>query len=89
MLSENPSVFLADFGQVVTSGIYSGLGIFDAPDQIDGLTLSTDYSVTIRASDFPNLGYGSSLSTGGKNFTVREVRAIDNGTFAVATLSKS
>lgn len=89
MLSENPSVFLADFGQIITSGIYSGLGIFDAPDQIDGLTLSTDYSVTIRASDFPNLGYGSSVTISSSAYTVREVRAIDNGTFAIATLSKS
>lgn len=90
-LSEDLSVFLADFGVPVTSGNISGHGILDMPGQLvaDGMIITTDYSLRCEASKFGGLAYGASIAVNSVNYTVRENRLIDDGAFCEITLQKT
>ena len=82
--------FLKDFGVPVVFGAIRTLGILDAPSEVvaGGMMLSTDYQLTFETSALPGLSYQSALTAGGVAFVVREVRALDDGVFSVASLSK-
>lgn len=88
--SEDPTVFLVDFGVPVTAGATSGLGILDQPGALvaDGMVISTDYTLRCEASKFGGLIYGAELTVEGINFQVRENRLIDDGTFCEISLQK-
>jgi len=88
--SEDPTVFLVDFGVPVTAGAISGLGILDQPGALvaDGMVISTDYTLRCEASKFGGLIYGAELTVDGINFQVRENRLIDDGTFCEISLLK-
>lgn len=89
--TEDPTVFLADFGLSVSSGGISGLGILDMPGTLtaDGMAISTDYTLRCEASKFGSLAYGASITVNSVNYTVRENRLIDDGTFCEITLQKT
>lgn len=84
------SEFLNDFGVVVVFGGITTKGILDAPGEVvaGGMVLSTDYQLTFQTSTMTALDYQSALTAGGVSFIVREVRALDDGAFSVASMSK-
>jgi hypothetical protein len=84
------SEFLNDFGVAVVFGGITTKGILDAPGEVvaGGMVLSTDYQLTFQTSTMSALDYQSTLTAGGVSFIVREVRALDDGAFSVASMSK-
>lgn len=90
-LTETLDVFLADFGVSVTNGVTSTTGVLDMPSEIiaGGMVITTDYALTIKASVYPNLKHGDSLTVNGAAYTVREVRLQDDGAFAVVYMNKT
>lgn len=91
MITESPAVFLNDFGVPVTDGTVTGKGVLDMPSEIiaGGMVLTTDYTLTILASEFGSKKYGDALTINGAAYTVRECRLIDDGLFAQIFLSKT
>ena len=63
---------------------------FRAPDEsvLDGLVLSTDYTIRYPASRLPSLAAGESVVIAGDSYQVREVRALADGSERRATLTK-
>jgi hypothetical protein len=90
-LTEDLDSFLRDFGVPVTFGSLSAVGILDIPSEIiaGGMVMTTDYSLTFKTSALTGLGYQSAITVDGAAYTVREVRAQDDGRFSVAYLSKN
>lgn len=89
-LTEDLNLFLADFGVTCTAGAVTAQGILDMPTQVvsDGMVLTTDYMLTAQTSDFGNLLYGAGMTVDGVLYTVREVRAMDDGKFCEIGLQK-
>jgi hypothetical protein len=89
-LTEDLSMFLADFGVTVTSGAVSGMGILDMPSQVvaDGMVLTTDYRLTVKTSEFGGLIYGAGVTVDGVNYQVREAMKIDDGQFTELMLTR-
>lgn len=90
MLSENLDAFLGDFGVTVTNGTVTTKGVLDMPSEViaGGMVITTDYALTVKSSAFPGLQYGDALTVNGAAYTVREVRAQDDGQFSIVYLSK-
>jgi hypothetical protein len=90
-ITEDLDIFLADFGVSCTAGAVTANGILDMPSQIlsDGMVLSTDYTLTARASNFGTLIRGSSITVDGTAYTVRETMLIDDGKFVQIALQKT
>ena len=90
-ITEDLDIFLADFGVSCTAGAVTSNGILDIPSQIlsDGMVLSTDYTLTARASNFGTLIRGSSITVDGVAYTVRETMLIDDGKFVQIALQKT
>jgi len=90
-ITEDLDIFLADFGVSCTAGAVTANGILDMPSQIlsDGMVLSTDYTLTARASDFGSLIRGNSITVDGIAYTVRETMLIDDGKFVQIALQKT
>ncbi len=63
---------------------------FRAPDEtvLDGLALSTDYTLRYPLARLPDLAPGQSVTVAGLAYQVREVRAIGDGSERLATLSR-
>jgi hypothetical protein len=91
ILTETTDTFLADFGVAVVFGAVSGLGILDMPDTIvgDGISVSADYTLLVKASVFGALKFGDAITVGGVAYTVKEFRLADDGIFGRASLSKT
>jgi hypothetical protein len=91
MITEDPDIFLSDFGVSVVAGAVTSVGIFDMPGEVimDNMIISTDYSLRVRASEFSTLGYGSAVVVDGGNYTVRESRLLDDGVFLQLSLQKT
>jgi hypothetical protein len=89
-LTEDLTLFLADFGVSVTAGAISGIGILDMPGELvaDGMIISTDYSLRCEASKFGGLIYGAAITVDGNSYEVRENRLIEDGAFCLATLTR-
>jgi hypothetical protein len=90
-LTEDLSIFLADFGVSCTAGAITALGILDMPGQVmaGGMVISTDYTLTAKAEDFGDLLYGSQISVNGVPFTVREATLQDDGRMVALSLQRS
>lgn len=88
--TEDPTIFLADFGLSVSSGGVSGLGILDMPGSLtaDGMAISTDYTLRCEASKFGGLLYGDLVTVDGQSYEVREVLTVDDGVFCLIQLTK-
>jgi hypothetical protein len=90
-ITEDLDIFLADFGVSCIAGAVTANGILDMPSQIlsDGMVLSTDYTLTARASNFGSLIRGNSITVDGVAYTVRETMLIDDGKFVQIALQKT
>jgi hypothetical protein len=90
-LTEDLGEFFNDFGVSCTAGAVSALGILDMPSQVlvGDQVLSTDYTLTAKASDFGSLVYGDAITVAGVAYTVREARLIDDGALVELGLQKT
>lgn len=91
MLTDDPNIYLADFGVTVTAGSVTGMGILDMPSEIllDNQIISTDYTVTCEASKFGALLYGSQVSVNGAAYEVRVAVLLTDGVFVQLSLQRS
>ena len=91
MITEDLSLFLSDFGVSCTAGAVTALGILDMPSQVlaGEMVLSTDYTLTAKASDFGSLKYGDAITVAGTAYTVRETQYIDDGAMVQLGLQKT
>ena len=89
--TEDLSIFLADFGVTCTRGATTALGILDMPSQIisDGMVLSTDFTLTAKATDFGALIRGAAITVDSVGYTVRETMLIDDGKFVQIGIQKT
>jgi hypothetical protein len=89
--TEDLDIFLADFGVSCTAGAVTADGILDMPSQIlsDGMVLSTDYTLTAKASNFGTLIRGDSITVDSVAYTVRETMLIDDGKIVQIALQKT
>jgi hypothetical protein len=89
--TENLDVFLADFGVSCTAGAVTALGILNMPGEVlmDGMVISTDYSLIAKAEDFGDLLYGSQISVNGVPFSVREATLQADGRMVQLSLQRS
>jgi len=89
-LTEDLNLFLDDFGVSCTAGAVSALGILDMPTQVlaGDMVLTSDYTLTARASDFGGLLYGDGITVDGVNYSVRETRKLDDGAFVEISLTR-
>lgn len=90
-ITEDLSIFLADFGVSCTADAVTANGILDMPSQIlsDGMVLSTDYTLTAKATDFGTLIRGDSITVDSVAYTVRETMLIDDGKIVQIALQKT
>jgi hypothetical protein len=90
-ITENLDTFLDDFGVTCTAGAVTALGILDMPSQVllSDAILSTDYTLTARASNFGGLKYGDAITVAGTAYTVRETQYIDDGAMVQLGLQKT
>jgi hypothetical protein len=88
--AENTDTFLADFGVPVVSGDVSGLGIYDAPGALiaGGRSISNEYSVLVKFSDFGTLKFKDAITVNAVAYTVRQNMPEDDGVFTRITLQK-
>lgn len=63
---------------------------FRAPDEtiLDGLGLSTDYSMRYPATVLVGLAQGDAITLEGQTYRVREIRAVGDGSEKRATLTR-
>ena len=90
MLTDDPSIYLADFGVDVVAGSVTGQGILDMPSELilDGQVISTDYTLTCEASKFGGLLYGAQLSVNSFAYTVRTTNLITDGAWVQICLQR-
>ena len=90
-ITEDLDIYLADFGVSCTAGSTTANGILDMPSQVisDGMVLTTDYTLTTRASNFGGLVSGDSITVDGNSYTVRETLLIDDGKFVQIALQRT
>ena len=89
-IADDLGAFFSFDAATVTNGIVTSTGLLDMPSEIiaDGAVLTTDYKLTVRASDFGGLLYGDGLTVNGINYTVRNVMLVDDGRIAEISLMK-
>lgn len=89
--AEDLDIFVADFGVSCTAGATTVNGILDMPSQVisDGMVLTTDFTLTARASAFGSLIRGNSITVDSVAYTVREVMLIDDGKFVQLGIQKT
>lgn len=90
MLTDDPSLYLADFGVTITAGAVTGTGILDMPSEIlvDNQIISTEYTVTCEASKFGDLLYGSQINVNGAAYEVRAAVLVTDGVFVQLSLQR-
>lgn len=89
-ISDDATLFLADFGVSVTAGAVSGLGILDQNSEmlLGDQVVSVDYALTCQSSLFGTLAYGNTVTVAGTSYEVRhEPMRLDDGTFCVVPLA--
>jgi hypothetical protein len=88
MISENLDTFLSDFGVPVIAGSVSGLGILDMPGTVigDGLSISTERTVLVKASLFGSLIRNADITVNATAYKVRQVLPEDDASFVRITL---
>lgn len=90
-LTEDLSVFLADFGLPVVAGAATGAGILDLNSEIilGGEAVMIDYLLTVPTATFGSLGYGDMLTVDGQAYKVEsQPLRFDDGMFCRVPLMK-
>ena len=89
--SEDLGAFFSadDFAVDVTWGVQTATGILNAPDETAGGALSREYLLIYPVTKLVGLTTGQTLTVDGSAYTVRDVRATDDGKIMNATLSKN
>lgn len=92
-MAEDLGVFFSDPLLTVTivSGALTTKGIFNQSDinLLGGVVSSSQYSVLLKASDFPSpLNQGDPISLDGVNYVVNNFQKIDDGKLVQVELSK-
>ena len=89
--AENLDIFMEDFGVTCISGAVTALGILNMPSQVlsDGMVLTTDYTLTAKASEFGTLIRGDSITVEAIAYTVRETMFVTDGKFVEIALQKT
>lgn len=74
----------------VTIGASSFKGLFDTPDDVvgDGMSISTEYVLTMKTSNVTTLEEYSELSVEGEVFKVRRIMKTSDGRLSSVYLSK-
>ncbi len=90
-ISEDQTVYLADFGVSCTSGGTTAKAILEQPDQIlaGDMIISTEYELIARTSDFGSLVAGNSITVDSVAYTVRDLRKENDGAFCRISLQKT
>jgi len=91
-ISDDASLYLADFGVSVIAGAVSGLGLLDQNSQmvIGDQVVTIDYGLTCEVALFGSLSYDESISVDGNSYKVRhEPMRLDDGTFCIVPLAKA
>ena len=90
MFQENLDCFLSDFGVTVQFGLITGKGILDMPAQMiaDGMVITTDYKLTVRADQFDILQYGDQIFVNSVAYQVREPMLTDDGSFMEISIGR-
>ena len=83
-------VFFDDFSLEVVFGEIIGFGILDSPDSVlgDNQSISTEYALTVKASEFGSLRARDEITVDGIEYVVRDFRLLDDGKIGRALLSK-
>lgn len=89
MFDEDLSFLFADFGVTCTFGSILALVIFDQPDSafVSNMQVLTEYEMTFKTGDLPGLKHLSVVSINGTNYSVKDVRQINDGALSTAGLS--
>ena len=84
--TEDLDTFFQDWGQAVTWGAVSGLGILDEPDGVfgagDGIGIAGELKLTVKHEDFDGLAHGDTITVGGTSYKVLEYRRAADGAIA-------
>lgn len=91
MITEDPSVYLADFGLPVVAGAVTGAGILDLNSEIilGGEAVMIDYLLTVPTASFGFLAYGDTIQIDGANYKVEsQPLRVDDGTWCRVPLMK-
>ena len=85
------SAYLNDFGVSCTSGGTTAKAILEQPDLVlaGNQIVSTDYQLTAKVSDFGSLIAGASITVDSVDYTVRELRKLDDGIFCEISIQKT
>ena len=88
MFAESTAAFFADFGVPAIFGDSTAIVLLDQPEAniLDDRVQTTQYQITFRTADLPGLKHGSWIQVDGKQFSVINVRPVDDGVFSVAPL---
>lgn len=87
MFTEDPRVYLRDFGKPCTAGAVSFTALVDQPDQLlamgGGTVQSTEWALTVLANDVAAAGLASgvAMTVDGSPAVIRDVLALDDGVF--------
>jgi|688.fasta_scaffold02092_46 hypothetical protein len=89
-LAEPLDAFLSDFGVAVSNGTTTTVGLLDRPGEViaGGSVISIEYALTIKASVYPSLKFGDTLTVDGGAYVVRQVQPLDDGVFCLVYMSK-
>ena len=88
--TEDPTLYLADFGVSCSAGAVSGVGILDQNSEtaLGGDVVFIPYMLTAETSKFGDLDYGDSITVDGTAYIVEhKPMRIDDGTFCRVSLA--
>ena len=87
MFTEDPRVFLREFGRPCAANGVSFTALLDQPDQLlpmgGGVVQSTEWALTVLATDVAAAGLanGVTMTVDGSSAVIRDVLALDDGVF--------
>jgi hypothetical protein len=88
VFAESTAAFFADFGVPAVFGDSVSVVLLDQPEEniLGDRVQTTKYQITFRTADLPGLKHGSWIQVDDKQFSVINVRPIDDGVFSAADL---